>query len=97
VWRLERFERKAGPKPQCTGCKKESFDTGDVVLAVDALYVPRGKDFCVEGTYRFCVDVQCFSKMPMFSNLKPATNALAGRGATQQDIDRAFSMGLTIE
>ena len=93
VWRLERFERKAGPKPQCVGCKKESFDTGDIVLAVDALYVPRDKEFCV----RFCVDVQCFSKLPKFSNLGPVTNAVVGRGATQQDVERALSMGLTIE
>ena len=89
---LERFERKAGPKPQRAGFKKESFDTGDIVLAVDALYVPRDKEFCVKRTYRFCVDAQCFSKLPRFSNLKPVTNALTG----QQDIERAFSMGLTI-
>ena len=89
---LERFERKAGPKPQRAGFKKESFDTGDIVLAVDALYVPRDKEFCVKRTYRFCVYAQCFSKLPRFSNLKPVTNALTG----QQDIERAFSMGLTI-
>ena len=26
VWRLERLNRSAGPKPQCAGCKKVSFD-----------------------------------------------------------------------
>ena len=97
VWRLERLNRSAGPKPQCAGCKKVSFDTGDILLAVDALYVPRNKEFCVQRTYRFCVDAPCFSEVPRFSNLKPARNALAGRGATQEDIERAFSMGLTIE
>ena len=97
VWRLEQLERKAGPKPQCVGCKEESFDTGDIVFAVDGLYVPRDKEFCVQRTYRFCVDAQCLSKLPRFSNLTPVTNALAGKGATQQDIERALSMGLTIE
>ena len=97
MWRLERFERRAGPKPHCAGCKKESFDTGDIVLAVHALYVPRDKEFCVQRTYRFCVDAQCFSKLPRFSNLKPVTNAVVGRGATQQDVQRALSMGLKIE
>ena len=97
VWRLERLNRSAGPKPQCAGCKKVFFDTGDILLAVDALYVPRNKEFCVQRTYRFCVDAPCFSEVPRFSNLKPARNALAGRGATQEDIERAFSMGLTIE
>ena len=87
VWRLERLNRSAGPKPQCAGCKKVSFDTGDILLAVDALYVPRNKEFCV----------QRFSEVQRFSNLKPVGNALAGRGATQEDIERAFSMGLTIE
>ena len=85
-----------GPKPQCAGCKKESFDTGDIVLAVDALYVPRDKEFCVKRTYRFCVVAQCFSKLPRFSNLTPVTNAVVGRGATQQDVESALSMGLTI-
>lgn len=97
VWRLDWLERKAGPKPQCVGCKKESFDTGDIVFAVDILYVPRDQEFCVQRTYRFCVDAQCLSKLPRFSNLTPVTNALAGKGATQQDIERALSMGLTIE
>ena len=97
VRRLERLNRSTGSKPQCAGCKKVSFDTGDILLAVDALYVPRNKEFCVQRTYRFCVDAPCFSEMPRFSNLKPARNALAGRGATQEDIERAFSMGLTIE
>lgn len=32
-----------------------------------------------------------------FQILKPVINAFAGRGATQQDIERALSMGLTIE
>jgi len=58
VWRLERFERKAGAKPQCAGCKKESFYTDDIVLAVDALYVLRDIEFCVQRTCRFCVDAQ---------------------------------------
>ena len=97
VWRLERFERKTGPKPHCAGCKKEAFDTGDIVLAVDALYIPRDEEFCVQRTYRFCVDAQCFSKLPRFSNLKPVTNAVVGRGATQQDVERALSIGLIIE
>ena len=97
VRRLERLNRSTGPKPQRAGCKKVSFDTGDILLAVDALYVPRNKEFCVQRSYRFCVDAPCFSEVPRFSNLKPARNALAGRGATQEDIERAFSMGLTIE
>ena len=97
VWRLERLNRSAGPKPQCAGCKKVSFDASDILLAVDALYVPGNKEFCVQRTYRFCVDAPCFLEVPRFSNLKPARNALAGRGATQEDIERAFSMGLTIE
>ena len=97
VWRLERFERKAGPKPHCAGCKKVSFDTGDIVLEVDALYVPRDREFCVQRTYRFCVDAQCFSNLPKFCNLTPVTNAVAGRGVSQQDIQNAFSMGLTIQ
>ena len=97
VWCLERLNRSAGPKPQCAGCKKVSFDTGDILLAVDALYVPRDKEFCVQRTYRFCVDAPCFSEVPRFSNLKPARNVLPGRGATQEDIEKAFSMGLTIE
>lgn len=46
VWHLERFQRKAGPKPQCVHCKKESFDTGDIVFAVDAFYVPCEKELC---------------------------------------------------
>ena len=58
VWCLERFERKAGPKPHCAGCKKESFDTGDIGLVVDALYIPRDKVFCI--------DAQCFLKLPRF-------------------------------
>ena len=97
VWRLERLNRFAGPKPQYAGYKKVFFYTGYILLAVDALYVPRVKEFCVKRTYRFCVDTPCFSEVPRFSNLKPARNALAGRGATQEDIERAFSMGLTIE
>ena len=74
-----------------------SFDTGYILFAVDALYVPRDKEFCVQRTYRFCVDALCFSEVSRFSNLKPARNALPGRGATQEDIEKAFSMGLTIE
>ena len=66
-------------------------------MAVDALYVPRDKELCVKRTYRFCVDVQCFSKLLKFSNLGPVSNAVVGRGATQQDVERALSMGLTIE
>ena len=97
MWRLERFERKAGPKPHCAGCKKVSFDTGDIVLEVDALYVPRDREFCVQHTYRFCVDAQCFSNLPKFCNLTPVTNAVADRGVSQQDIQNAFSMGLTIQ
>jgi len=77
--------------------QKECFDTGDIVLVVDALYVPRDKEFCVKRTYRFCVVAQCFSKLPRFSNLTPVTNAVVGRGATQQDVESALSMGLTIE
>ena len=91
VWRLERLNRSAGPKPQCAGCKKVSFDSGDILSAVDALYVPRDKEFCVQRTYRFCADV------PRFSNLRPARNALPGQGATQEDIEKAFCMWLTIE
>lgn len=76
-----------------------AVDTGDIVLAVDALYVPRDKEFCVERTYRFCVaiEAQCFSRLPKFCNLRPVTNALAGRGVTQEDVEKAFSNGLTIE
>lgn len=97
VWHLERFERKAGPKPHCAGCKKVSFDTGDIVLEVDGLYVPRDRQFCVQRTYRFCVDAQFFSKLPKFSNLNLFTKVMAGRGATQKDIEKAFSEGLTIK
>ena len=74
-----------------------SFDADDILLAVDALYVPRYKEFCVQRTYRFCVDAPCFSEVPRFSNLKPARSALPGRGATQEDIEKAFSTGLTIK
>ena len=66
-------------------------------MAVDALYVPRDKEFCVQRTHRFCVDAPCFSEVARFSNLKQAGNALAGRGATREDIEKAFPMGQTIE
>ena len=82
VWLMERLNRSASPTPHCAGCKKVSFDTGDILLAVDALYVPRDKEFCVQRKYRFCVDAPCFSEVPRFSNLKPAGNAFVGRGAT---------------
>ena len=79
VWRLERLNRFAGPKPQYAGYKKVFFYSGYILLAVDALYVPRVKEFCVKRTYRFCVDTPCFSEVPRFSNLKPARNALEER------------------
>ena len=60
------------------------------MFAGDALYILRDKEFCVQRTYRFCVDAQCLSDLPRFSNLKPVTNALAGKGETQQDIERAL-------
>jgi hypothetical protein len=97
VWRLERYIRKSGPKPQCAGCRKVTFDTGDTLLSFDTLYVPRDKDFCIQRTYRFCVESQCFSNIPKFSNLRPITNALAGNGVSQQDFEKAYSQGVTIE
>ena len=97
VWRLEKYHRIAGPKSQCAGCRNVTFNTGDIVLSVDGLYVPRDKDFCVQRTYRFCVELQCFSKLPKFSNLRPIANAVAGDGISQQDFERAYSHGITIE
>ena len=44
---MEKYHRIAGPKPRCAGCRNVTFDTGDTMLSVDGLYVPRDKDFCV--------------------------------------------------
>ena len=44
---VEKYHRIAGPKPRCAGCRNVTFDTGDTMLSVDGLYVPRDKDFCV--------------------------------------------------
>ena len=76
------YHRIAGPKPQCAGCRNVTFNTGDI---------------CVQRTYRFCVELQCFSKLPKFSSLRPITNAVAGDGISQQDFERAYSHGITIE
>ena len=59
--------------------------------------VPRDKHFCIQRTYRFCVELQCFSKLPKFSNLRPIANAVAGDGISQQDFERAYSHSITIE
>ena len=96
MWRLKRFQTHA-QNHNARGVKKVSFDTGDVLLAVDALYVPRDKDFCVQRTYQFCVESECFSILPRFSNLRSVTNAFVGTGVSPQDVERAFSKGLAIE
>ena len=89
VWQLEKY-RIAGLKPQCAGCSNDTFDTGDTVLSVDGLHVTRDKYFRAKHIYQFCVELQCFSKLPKFSNLRPITNVIAGDGISQQDFKRAY-------
>ena len=64
------LHHKASRSAKCTGCKK-ILQVGTLAVRVNgALTVPYGKNKAVEQVFYFCAQKHCFTKVPIWCNVK---------------------------
>ena len=81
------LHHKAKGNAKCTGCKKV-LEVGTLTVRVDgALTVPYGQNKAVEQVFYFCAQNSCFTKVPIWCNIKMPVELSRHEGVSQDEVN----------
>ena len=81
------LHHKAKGNAKCTSCKKV-LEVGTLTVRVDgALTVPYGQNKAVEQVFYFCAQNSCFTKVPIWCNIKMPVELSRHEGVSQDEVN----------